>query len=177
LRKDFLDIREFFLKNNCILLTKEKDYKDCYTKLKYKCSKGHIGNVTWNNYKVNVNRCYFCNIERQKKNFSYIENEFKKRGYNLLTKECDYKNNKQKLKYICKNDHRGSISWADFQSGHNCIKCYRRVLTENEVISIKIMLKEKKILQKDIAKLFNIHPSTVCDIKRGKIWANTKLGE
>jgi predicted XRE-type DNA-binding protein len=177
LRKDFLDIKEFFLKNNCVLLTKEKDYKDCYTKLKYRCSKGHITKASWNNYKVSVNKCYFCNIERQKKNFFYIENEFKKRGYNLLTKKCDYKNNKQKLEYICKNGHRSSISWADFQSGQNCMKCYHRVLTENEVILIKIRLKENKTLQKDIAKLFNVHPSTVSDIKRGKIWDNTKLGE
>jgi len=58
--------------------------------------------------------------KKQRKNFLDIKKEFERRGYILLTEEKDYKNNHQKLKYICPKGHEGSICWNAFQKGCGC---------------------------------------------------------
>jgi len=45
----------------------------------------------------------------------------KKEGYTLLTQE--YKNNNQKLDYICPNGHKHSIQWNAWQQGCRCFHC------------------------------------------------------
>lgn len=46
----------------------------------------------------------------------------------------------------------------------------RHVLTEDEVREIKILLKEKKLLQKEIAKIYKISEITISNIKLNKRW-------
>ena len=50
----------------------------------------------------------------KKLNIEFIRAEFKKEGYELLTKV--YENNRQKLDYICPRGHRHSITWANWNS-------------------------------------------------------------
>jgi hypothetical protein len=59
-RKIFSDIQKEFEKRNYILLTTKEEYKNCYTKLKYICPKGHKNNTTWNDFqqKHGCNNCY-----------------------------------------------------------------------------------------------------------------------
>jgi hypothetical protein len=35
----------------------------------------------------------------------------------------EYKNNRQKLEYVCPSGHRGSIKWSHFKDGHRCGMC------------------------------------------------------
>jgi hypothetical protein len=68
--------------------------------------------------------------KKQKKNFEEIKNYFKNKGYNLISKENEYKNNKQKLRLICPYGHMCLIRWNDFYSGHGCVKCQYKKLSK-----------------------------------------------
>ena len=48
-------------------------------------------------------------------------------------------------------------------------------LTEKDVIQIKLLLKENKLTQKEIGKIFGVNRVTVSDIKRNVCWTHTKL--
>ena len=45
-------------------------------------------------------------------------------------------------------------------------------LTDGDVIKIKTMLLNNNLKQAEIAKIFNVSPSTISLIKRGKIWTH-----
>jgi len=62
---------------------------------------------------------------RKKLTVEFIGDEFFKERYILLTKI--YKNNTQKLEYICPNGHRHSISWSNWQKGARCPYCSNMV--------------------------------------------------
>jgi hypothetical protein len=140
-RKNFQDIKKEFEKRNYILLTEEKEYKNNKQKLKYICPEGHIGFIKWNDFQQG----YGCTIEgnksssiKRKKDFSFIEQEFKKRKYILLEEKNRYKNSFTKLKYICPNGHENFICWNNFQQGQGCPVCYKNkrkifLNIENEV--------------------------------------------
>ena len=51
----------------------------------------------------------------------FIRCEFEKEGYKFLTEK--YINSFQKLRYICPNGHKGSISWGSWQQKRRCIYC------------------------------------------------------
>ncbi len=57
----------------------------------------------------------------KKKTYEEVKKAFEDRGYTLLTTE--YKNNKQKLEFICPEGHRSSINLNNFINGHGCIVC------------------------------------------------------
>lgn len=57
----------------------------------------------------------------RKKDFSVIKKSFEDRDCILSTTE--YKNGKQKLKYICSNGHSCSITWSDWCQGKGCKIC------------------------------------------------------
>lgn len=56
------DIRKVFEGSGYILLT--TIYENVFAKLKYICDKGHIGDVTWHNWKTNGARCMECKCEK-----------------------------------------------------------------------------------------------------------------
>ena len=75
------------------------------------------------------------------KKYNYIDacNEFKKRGYKLLSTENEYKNVSSKLKYICpKHKEKGvqQISFGHLKSGRGCYYCGR----ERTILSKKIKI-------------------------------------
>ncbi len=47
-------------------------------------------------------------------------------------------------------------------------------LTEEQIKEINILLKEKRLKQKEIAKLYKVSNSTICDIKHKRTWLHIK---
>jgi len=48
-------------------------------------------------------------------------------------------------------------------------------LTERDVIQIKLLLKEGKLTQKEIADMFGVSVYTISDIKREITWYHIKI--
>ncbi len=124
--------------------------------------------------------------ENRRKKFLIIKQEFENRKYKLLTEEKDYKTNKTKLKYICPNGHKGFICWTNFQQGQECpiegnklksekLKGKNSKLTEEQVIKIKLLLKEGKLTQKEIAIMFGVHQPVISNIKTGRTWSHINI--
>lgn len=95
--------------------------------------------------------------------------------------ENKYDNNLNNLKSINKKEHK-----TLHQYGKKCPEHSKRmsgekhpqsILIEQDVIKIKILLKESKLTQKDIGKLFGVNQTTISDIKTGKRWTHIKVGE
>jgi len=121
-------IRDEFFKEWYILLTKV--YKNNTQKLEYICPKGHHHSISWSNWKSGY-RCPLC-VHTIKPTIEFIKNSFEKHDYELLTKK--YKNNKQKLEYICSKGHKHSITWNDWQQGKRCPYCYGNIKLEIDLI-------------------------------------------
>lgn len=99
-------------------------YINAHQKLPYKCPNGHRHQISWAEWNNLGNRCPYC-ANRPPMNIEFIESEFAEERYVLLTKK--YKNNIQKLEYICSNGHKHSISWQGWQQGQRCPKCSNRI--------------------------------------------------
>jgi hypothetical protein len=65
-------------------------------------------------------------------NIEFIRAEFAKEGYVLLTEV--YKNNIQKLDYICPKGHRHSITWNNWRGGKRCFYCRGTIKLDIEFI-------------------------------------------
>ena len=135
-------IKSQFEKENYKFLS--KDYIGAHSKLNYICPVGHKYNISWNNWREGF-RCPYCS-NNIKKTIKTIKQKFKEKNYILLTTE--YKNNKQKLKYICPNGHKHSISWANWQKGIRCSYCSGNIRHTMEYIK-KEFEKEGYILLTD----------------------------
>ncbi len=110
-------VRGKFEKDGYELLSKE--YTNAQTKLAYRCPEGHEHSITWGDWYIGK-RCPYC-AGNGKPPVEFIESEFAKEGYLLLTKK--YTNNRQKLEYICPNNHIHGISWNSWQQGNRCSYC------------------------------------------------------
>jgi len=141
-------IRLEFAKENYKLLTTE--YINCEQKLDYICSNSHKHSISWSNWRRGK-RCPYCS-GYFRKTIKFIKFEFAKEGYKLLTKE--YVNSKQKLDYICKNGHKHSTSWGNWQAGYRCPYCVGLVKPTIEFIRAKFE-KEGHLLLSD--KYINSH--------------------
>lgn len=64
---------------------------------------------------------------------------------------------------------------ADVLKQRNCEKHWGTILTEEKVIEIYNLCKERNLLYKDIAKLYGIFPQEVSDIAQGKLWRDLEL--
>ena len=110
-------IRSEFEKENYELLTGK--YKNNRQKLKCICSENHEYYTTWKSWTKGI-RCSHC-AGNSKLTISFIEFEFKKEGYTLLTEK--YINSGQKLEYICSNGHKHTMSWDSWRGEHRCPEC------------------------------------------------------
>jgi len=111
-------VKKEFEKENYIFLTKE--YKNNKQKLNYICPKGHEHFIIWAAWQQGV-RCPYC-AGLAKPTIEFVEKEFEKEGYILLTKE--YKNARSKLNYICPNGHEHNISWDNWKKVARCPSCF-----------------------------------------------------
>lgn len=110
-------IKSEFAKEDYILLTKV--YENNRQKLEYICPRGHEYYVTWGNWQQK-RRCP-CFAGRSPITIDFVRNEFKKRGYTLLSTE--YLNAHSKLKYRCPLEHVDSMSWDNFSHNQDCPIC------------------------------------------------------
>jgi hypothetical protein len=129
-------IRAEFAKEGYILLT--EIYENSKQKLEYECPIGHIHSVLWGNWNTHNRRCPYCNGNAKLK-IEFIRAEFKKEGYELLTKV--YEGSHQKLEYICSGPekHRHSITWGHWNSKNKrrCPYCAGNVKLSIEFIRAK----------------------------------------
>lgn len=111
-------VRKEFEKEGYTLISSE--YVNSKQLLEYICSEGHKHSISWGNWKAGY-RCYYCSTTI-KKSIPFIENEFEKESYKLVTDK--YKNHHQKLKCICPKGHIYEVSWSNWnQHGSRCPKC------------------------------------------------------
>jgi hypothetical protein len=117
-------VREQFEKEGYVLLSNV--YVNARELLKYICPKGDYGTITWDCWQRG-HRCKRCSIIKNSNKSRYttkfVQEQFKKEGYVLLTEK--YINSTQKLDYTCINGHTYSISWNSWQQGHRCPECNR----------------------------------------------------
>jgi group I intron endonuclease len=80
-------------------------------------------------------------------------------------------NNKKRINMIRKEKFKnGELNFKGNNSPNH-------KLTEDQVIQIKLLLKEGMLTQQEIADMFQIKRETVSAIKNGKIWSYIKIGE
>lgn len=116
-------VREVFEKAGYELLSTE--YVNCKTKLQYRCPNGHIREMPFDNFKNSKSRCPACQ-KTEKHTIEYVRQCFENCNYKLL--DIEYKNNYQKLNYICDKGHTTEITFNHFQQGERCGKCINRDL-------------------------------------------------
>ena len=137
-RLQFDYVKERIEKENYILLS--TSYKNAHTKLLILCDKGHEYEASWDVFNRGC-RCNICSTKRtankQRHDIKYIETEFEKEGYELLSNE--YKNAQTYLDVKCNKDHITSFSWNFFQGGGRCPKCFRT--TKKTIKEIKLFSK------------------------------------
>jgi hypothetical protein len=140
-------IRTEFAKEGYKLLT--KNYVNAHQKLRYKCPNGHIHSISWSKWQQGE-RCSYC-AGQGKPTIEFIRSEFAKEGYTLLTTE--YKNNAQKLDYVCLNGHKHNIIWNNWQQGERCYYCAINETAAKNRLSVEFIRSE---FEKEKYKLLTI---------------------
>ena len=120
---NFNKIKKAFKDRGYTLL--EEEYINSQTPMEYICPNGHKHTISWNSFNSGKG-CPEC-WGHTKLSLKYIEEEFKKVGWTLLTTE--YVNTKQRLEYICDKGHKYTISWDKFKEGKGCPCCKGNRLT------------------------------------------------
>ena len=119
LRKDVKDIKQVFHNEGYTLLT--TNYINSVQRLDCICPTGHDVTMTWNNWQQGY-RCRYC-AKNVRYTLEFVRDSFEKEGYVLISTE--YKNQKQKLNYICSCGHNNNITWTDwYNGGYRCPTCY-----------------------------------------------------
>lgn len=99
-------------------------------KLEIKCPKGHIFEMTSNEFINHKRRCpicsrswlnYYTSNKMYDEALKYVRKKIEKQGYELLTEE--YRTNRKKLKLKCPRGHEFLMSYDQFQGGRNCPVC------------------------------------------------------
>ena len=106
------------------------EYIGAHSKLDYICPEKHKHYITWASWQQG-HKCPYC-TDKAKHTIEFIRSEFEKEGYILLDKM--YKNNKQKLNYICPERHKHSIRWDLWQQRRRCPYCYGNMGLTTEFI-------------------------------------------
>lgn len=97
----------------------ETEYINNRTQMKYTCPNNHQGTISIDSFVTRNRRCPQCT---NKYNIDSVKQIFKNEGYKLL--ENVYVNNKTQMKYICPNNHQGSISLDSFSTRkRRCPQC------------------------------------------------------
>jgi hypothetical protein len=115
-------VKLFFEANNYQLLSPE--YINCSSKLMYKCDKGHVSSMSFNNFKSGsrcpacANKIRNCSITHS---IDFIKKVFEENGCKLLS--TNYTNNKTPLDYICSCGNISRTTFNSFARGHRCYDC------------------------------------------------------
>ena len=110
-------VKESFKAEGYELLSKE--YKGAHQKLDYICPKGYRHSIRW--YSWQQGKRYPEHAKNKKLTYEFVKESFEAEGYTLLTEE--YRNNRQRLEYICPRQRKGRTTWSRWHSGKRCICC------------------------------------------------------
>lgn len=132
-----------------------------------------IGGIAKNKYKYFHKKLKWINGVAKKCESVDCKSLSPKRFEWALRKGCEYSSNVEDYIQLCPSCHRKydltdkareNMSIRKQGEKHNHAK-----LTEEQIVEIVNLIKEGN-LQKDVANLFKVDPSTISDIKRGKRW-------
>lgn len=96
------------------------------------CDKGHIHQMSWNNFKKGTD-CGYCS-GRYSTNTEQVIKAFKERGWSVGSDWKGYVNNSTGIPFICDKGHRHFISWHRFKAGGGCGVCAGRYDKTDEII-------------------------------------------
>ena len=120
------EVKEYIESFGYELLNEE--YMNANTKLKIKCSNGHIFERTFSKFKQTQN-CPYCTKTR-KWTVEEIREYLNNIGYTLISNE--YKNNQTKLDIICSEGHEVKMTFGNIQQGKRCHICSRKISSEKK---------------------------------------------
>jgi hypothetical protein len=130
-RTDFSIVQKLFKERDYTLLTEESDYKNCRTHLTYICKKhpSEKQTITYDNMSIGSG-CRFCGREKandaERHNGEEVLQAFISKNYIPKFEAIDYKNNTQKLPYICKKHELSGIkhiTYGKIVQGQSCKEC------------------------------------------------------
>lgn len=113
-------IKNYLNKNGIGYNILSEIYENSYTKLKWKCNKGHIFYMTWTEFQQG-HRCFECFGSKKKTN-EEVNNIIKSSKYRWIS--GNYKNVFSKLKIMCDRGHIYETRYDQFQAGHRCPFCH-----------------------------------------------------
>ena len=120
------EVKEYIESFGYELLNEE--YMNANTKLKIKCSNGHIFERTFSKFKQ-TQACPYCTKTR-KWTVEEIREYLNNIGYTLISNE--YKNNQTKLDIICSEGHKVKMTFGNIQQGKRCHICSRKISSEKK---------------------------------------------
>lgn len=120
------EVKEYIESFGYELLNEE--YMNANTKLKIKCSNGHIFERTFSKFKQTQN-CPYCTKTR-KWTVEEIREYLNNIGYTLISNE--YKNNQTKLDMMCSEGHKIKMTFGSIQQGKRCHICSRKTSSEKK---------------------------------------------
>jgi hypothetical protein len=115
-------VKQEFEKRGYKLLSTE--YINKKSKLDFKCPEKHIGKMSFDSFHYAKCICAEC-AGSKKHTINDIKLILQKESYKLISTE--YKNNKEKLKMECENNHLIDLRLNDFISGYRCKICVETI--------------------------------------------------
>jgi hypothetical protein len=137
---------DFYKKNGCLLL---EPYVNVSTPLKYQCK---CGKISRNNffYFMKSSYCWDCAAAKQAHTQEYVEEIFKARGCELLD---NYKNNRTRMKFLCKCGTISTITLASFQDKEcYCEDCGGRKKLTLDYVKNEVSKCNYELLDKNYTK-------------------------
>lgn len=156
--------------------------------LEYECGNcGFLHKTTYANLKRQSECCSKCSNDKNRLKYQDIVNVVERMGMTLVTRDTEYKNNKQLLDILCVCGNPYKMTLSDIKEGKQCWDCGDRKRRETNLerygvvnVSQNENIKEK-IKEKFMEKYGVKHPmmlekireksETTCLEKYGKKWA------
>ena len=118
-RHSYEDVKQYFLKHYCELLSKE--YKNANTPLYYKCSCGNISKISFSSFKAG-HRCVKC-AGLEKITPEYAKQYFEDNGCKMTG---EFINSHTPVEYVCSCGRKSKTTLNHFKQGVRCITCGRK---------------------------------------------------
>jgi transcription initiation factor IIE alpha subunit len=105
------------------------EYTDSHTPMKFICPNGHQSQMSWTNFDSGC-RCAYCSKTNTPVDPDKVRQAFDSEGFQLLDK---YTNSKKRLRFICPQGHKYSMTWQTWNGGIRCAICSGKVVTRKDV--------------------------------------------
>jgi len=118
---------------------------------------------TFNNYKLKPSECIHHRDENKENNYYENLKLMSKLNHNSFHKKG--KSHTKETKIKISENHL-------YQKGE---KNNNSILITQDVIQIKLLLKNRKLLHREISDIFNVSRRTITDIKNNRRWSHIKI--